>query len=66
MRGEIERLEKTVHTLGRLPWLVRREYWVSQIEVLMQAPAISADDRRRLGRLLDALSAMSTNLPLPA
>ena len=66
MRGEIERLEKTVHTLGRLPWLVRREYWVSQIEVLMQAPAISADDRRRLGRLIDALSAMTTNLPLPA
>ena len=66
MRGEIERLEKTVHTLGRLPWLVRREYWVSQIEVLMQAPAISADDRRRLGRLLDALSAMTGNLPLPA
>jgi len=66
VRGEIERLEKTVHTLGRLPWLVRREYWVSQIEVLMQAPAISADDRRRLGRLIDALSAMTTNLPLPA
>lgn len=66
MRGEIERLEKTVHTLGRLPWLIRREYWVSQIEELMQAPAISAVDRRRLGTLLDLLAAMATNMPLPA
>jgi len=66
VRGEIERLEKTVHTLGRLPWLVRRDYWVSQIENLMQVPAISAMDRRRLGTLLDALSAMTTNVPLPA
>ena len=29
VKDEIERLEKTVHTLARLPWLIRREYWVS-------------------------------------
>jgi hypothetical protein len=65
VRGEIERLEKTVHTLGRLPWLIRREYWVSQIEHLLAATTTSMTDRRRLTALLEQLSAMPTGLRVP-
>ncbi|NRO98087.1 hypothetical protein GWC77_19355 [Paraburkholderia sp. NMBU_R16] len=65
VKGEIERLEKTVHTLARLPWLIRREYWVSQIEHLLAATTISMTDRRRLAALLEQLSAMPTDLRLP-
>lgn len=64
VKDEIERLEKTVHTLARLPWLIRREYWVSQIEHLLEATTISVVDRRRLAGLLDQLSAMATDLPM--
>jgi len=65
VRGEIERLEKTVHTLARLPWLIRREYWVSQIEHLLEATTMSIVDRRRLTALLEQLSSMPTELRLP-
>jgi hypothetical protein len=65
VRGEIERLEKTVHTLARLPWLIRREYWVSQIEHLLEATTMSIVDRRRLTALLEQFSSMPTGLRLP-
>ena len=65
VRGEIERLEKTVHTLARLPWLVRREYWVSQIQHLLETTTISVVERGRLAALLDQLSAMATELRMP-
>lgn len=60
-KNEIEQLEKTVHTLVRLPWLVRRQYWVSQIERLLDAATVSAQDRRRLVALLDLIATLPTD-----
>lgn len=65
VKSEIEQLERTVRTLVRLPWLIRPQYWVSQIERLLDASTISAQDRRRLGTLLGLIAAIATDSQLP-
>ena len=56
---DIGQLEKAVNTLINRPRLIRREYWVSQIDSLLGRPSISAMDRRRLCVLLDLLGTIA-------
>lgn len=56
---DIGQLEKAVNILINRPRLIRREYWVSQIDSLLGRPSISAMDRRRLCVLLDLLGAVA-------
>jgi hypothetical protein len=55
VKTEIGRLEKSLNTLVRRPRLIRREYWLSQIDGLLERPGLSMQDRRRLRDLLDLL-----------
>jgi hypothetical protein len=55
VKTEIGRLEKALNTLVHRPRLIRREYWISQIECLLGGPGLSAQDRQRLRVLLDSL-----------
>jgi hypothetical protein len=57
VKTEIGRLEKALNTLVHRPQLIRREYWISQIECLLAGPGLSAQDRQRLCALLDSLGA---------
>jgi hypothetical protein len=52
---EIGQLEKALNALVRRPWLLRRDYWISQVECLLGRPGLSAQDRQRLCTLLDLL-----------
>ncbi|HTI18868.1 MAG TPA: hypothetical protein VL598_14505 [Trinickia sp.] len=52
---DIGALEKAVNTLVIRPRLLRRDYWVSQIDGLLERPSISAADRQRLCALLTLL-----------
>jgi hypothetical protein len=53
MKTEIEQLEKTLNALVHRPQLIRREYWISQIEGLLEQPGLSPHDRLRLLALRD-------------
>jgi hypothetical protein len=55
MKTEIGQLEKAVSALTSHPRLVRRDYWIAQIDKLLEKRGISASDRQRLDTLLDLL-----------
>lgn len=55
IKTDIEQMEKALNALARRPQLIRRDYWISQIECLRGRPGLSAQDRNRLGALLDLL-----------
>ena len=54
-KTEIRQLEKALAALVCRPKLIRRDYWVSQIECLLGGPGLSAQDRQQLCALLDLL-----------
>ena len=56
VKTDIGELEKALNALVRRPGLIRRDYWISQIECLLGHPGLSAQDRRRLFVLLDLLA----------
>jgi hypothetical protein len=56
---DIGQLEKAVNTLIGHPHLIRHEYWVSQIDSLLERPSLSAPDRRRLCALLALLDTVT-------
>jgi hypothetical protein len=55
VKTEIGQLEKALNALVCRPRLIRRDYWVSQIECLLARPGLSAQDRQRLRTLLNLL-----------
>ena len=55
VKTDIGELEKALNALVRRPGLIRRDYWISQIECLLGRPGLSAQDRQRLRALLDLL-----------
>jgi hypothetical protein len=55
MQTGIAQLEKAVSVLTSHPRLVRRDYWIAQIENLLSERGISVSDRQRLDTLLDLL-----------
>ena len=55
MNTEIGQMEKALNALVHRPRLIRREYWTSQIEGLLNGPGLSMHDRARLHALLDLL-----------
>ncbi|MFM0627063.1 hypothetical protein [Paraburkholderia xenovorans] len=59
VESEIGQLEKTVNTLIRRPRLIRRDYWVSEIEHVLERPGIPARYRQRLWALLDLLATVA-------
>jgi hypothetical protein len=59
IKTEIGQLEKTVNALAFRPRLIRREYWIAQVESLLERPGISAADRQRLCTILDLLRNVS-------
>jgi hypothetical protein len=56
---DIGQLEKAVNTLICRPHLMRHDYWVSQIDSLLERPSLSAPDRRRLYALLALLDTVT-------
>ena len=60
VKTEIGQLEKALNALIHRPQLIRREYWASQIEGLLEQTGLSAHDRQRLHALRDLL-----DLPAP-
>lgn len=59
VKAEIGQLEKALNTLVRRPRLIRRDYWISQIECLLGRSGLSAQDRQRLRALLDLLGPLA-------
>lgn len=59
LKTDIGQLEKAVNALITRPRLIRREYWVSQIDSLLERPSISMPERRRLCALLDLLGTVA-------
>ena len=57
VKTEIGQLEKALNALVRRPRLIRREYWISQVECLLGSPGLLPQDRQRLRALLDLLGA---------
>ena len=58
-KTEIRQREKALAALACRPRLIRRDHWVSEIECLLASPGLSAQDRQRLGALLDLLATPS-------
>ena len=56
VKTEIEKLEKALNALIRRPQLIRRDYWMSQIEGLLAQTGLSPQDRQRLNALHDLLA----------
>ena len=55
VKTEIGQLEKALNTLVHRPQLIRRDYWLSQIESLLGQTGLSAQDRQRLYALRELL-----------
>ena len=55
VKTEIGQLEKALNALVHRPQLIRRDYWTSQIEGLLEQAGLSAHDRQRLHALRDLL-----------
>ena len=55
VKTEIEQLEKAMKVLVHRPQLIRRSYWMSQIEGLLEQPGLSPQDQLRLHALRDLL-----------
>lgn len=55
VKTEIGQLEKAMSALVHRPWLIRRDYWESQIECMLGRPGLSVQDRQRLRALLGLL-----------
>ena len=54
-KTEIGQLESALNVLSCRPRLIRRDYWKTQIERLLERTALTAQDRQRLLALLDLL-----------
>jgi hypothetical protein len=65
VKTDIEQMEKALNALVRRPQLLRRDYWISQIECLLVRPGLSAQDRNRLSALLDLLSTPVAECSVP-
>jgi hypothetical protein len=65
VKTDIEQMEKALNALVRRPQLLRRDYWISQIERLLVRPGLSAQDRNRLSALLDLLSTPVAECSVP-
>ncbi len=59
LKTDIGQLEKAVKALITRPRLIRREYWVEQIDRLLELPSISMLERQRLCALLDMLGTVA-------
>ncbi|HEX7937262.1 MAG TPA: hypothetical protein VF573_29885 [Paraburkholderia sp.] len=59
VESEIGQLEKAVNALVRRPRLIRRDYWTSEVEGVLERPGISARNRQRLSALLDLLGTVA-------
>ena len=66
VKAEIGQLEKALNTLVRRPRLIRRDYWISQIECLLGRSGLSAQDRQRLRALLDLLGPLTAQCTVSA
>lgn len=55
VKTEIGQLERALNVLSCRPRLIRRDYWKTQIERLLERTALTAQDRQRLLALLDLL-----------
>lgn len=55
VKTEIEQLEKALNDVIHRPQLIRREYWISQIESLLERSKLSPLDQQRLYALLELL-----------
>lgn len=55
VKTEIEQLEKALKVLVHRPQLIRRDYWTSQIEGLLEQPGLCPQDQLRLHALRDLL-----------
>jgi hypothetical protein len=55
VKTEIEQLEKALNAIIHRPQLIRREYWISQIESLLKRSKLSPHDQQRLVALLELL-----------
>jgi hypothetical protein len=66
VESEIGQLETAVNMLVRRPRLIRREYWASEVEGVLERPGISARDRRRLSALLDLLGTVANERSVQA
>ncbi|WP_254700402.1 hypothetical protein [Trinickia violacea] len=55
VKTEIEQLEKALNALVHHPQLIRRDYWTSQIESVLERTGLSPQDRKRLQALRDLL-----------
>ena len=56
VKAEIVRLEKALNALVQHPKLIRRSYWMSQIEGLLELAELSRQDRQRLQTLRTCLN----------
>ena len=65
IKTDIGQLEKVLNAPIRRPRLIRRDYWVSQIECLLGRLGLSAQDRQRLGALLDLLGTPVAECSVP-
>jgi hypothetical protein len=65
IKTDIEQLEKALNTLARRPQLIRRDYWLSQIDCLLGRPGLSAQDRNRLSALVDLLGTPVAQCSVP-
>ncbi|PTB17888.1 hypothetical protein C9I57_25520 [Trinickia symbiotica] len=61
LKADVGQLEKAVNVLITRPRLIRREYWVSQIDSLLELPSISMLERQRLCALLDLLGTVAAD-----
>ena len=65
VKTEIGNLEKALNALVHRPRLIRREYWISQIECLLGSPGLAPQDRQRLCALLDLLGTPCRGIRCP-
>jgi hypothetical protein len=66
VKTEIGQLEKTLNALVCRPRLIRRDYWISQIECLLGRPNLSTQDQQRLCALLDLLGTPAAECSISA
>jgi hypothetical protein len=55
VKSEIEQLEKALNALICRPRLIRRDYWMTQVEALLERSGLTPEDRQRLDALLALL-----------
>lgn len=65
VKTDIEQMMRVLNVLARRPQLLRRDYWISQIECLLGRPGLSAQDRNRLSALVDLLGTPVAQCSVP-